>query len=409
MLESKYCAVLRGSSHTNNVRLYDVIAHGCVPVVISDDFQPPLGGQLPWADMAVFLPPSELPRLAEILLAIPEERRWQLFDALVGGPHSAARALDWRSGTFWAHVLGDAARGMLAGQAGHAWRAAAEGHRAAALRRHGARRLDGPCAGVEDVLPAIAAVARSARPPVQGAVVVDADAGTGELAEGVLVGLGQLHRRRLRAASLDAGELEEAAAAECERPAEVATVVSLESSASSFRRLSLLAERQQWRLGGWAGVLGALAQEDGEAEGGQLVTLPTLQRQLFEGQDVLLLKFGPRGPQNGALAGAREALLAQKVGFVCFGYSQDAWGPRLQLQEIVRYLFSLSYACLLVAGAELFPMSGALWDDAYAQASRAAVVCAALGDDRLLQLASAFGGSAAAAAGLVLALRELYS
>eukprot|EP00438_Fugacium_kawagutii_P010458 Skav232996 [mRNA] locus=scaffold387:198801:199037:+ [translate_table: standard] len=42
-----------GSSHTNNVRLYDVIAHGCVPIIVSDDFQPPLDRLLPWKDGAV--------------------------------------------------------------------------------------------------------------------------------------------------------------------------------------------------------------------------------------------------------------------------------------------------------------------------------------------------------------------
>ena len=35
MLSSKYCLVLRGSSHTNNVRLYDVMLHGCIPVCVS--------------------------------------------------------------------------------------------------------------------------------------------------------------------------------------------------------------------------------------------------------------------------------------------------------------------------------------------------------------------------------------
>lgn len=40
-----------GSSHTNNVRLYDVMAHGCVPIIVSDDFQPPLDKLLPWKEI----------------------------------------------------------------------------------------------------------------------------------------------------------------------------------------------------------------------------------------------------------------------------------------------------------------------------------------------------------------------
>ena len=51
-----------GSSHTNNVRLYDVMAHGCVPVIVSDDFQPPLDTLLPWKELAIFLPTSSIPR-----------------------------------------------------------------------------------------------------------------------------------------------------------------------------------------------------------------------------------------------------------------------------------------------------------------------------------------------------------
>ena len=34
MWTAKYCMVARGSSHTNNVRLYDVMVHGCIPVIV---------------------------------------------------------------------------------------------------------------------------------------------------------------------------------------------------------------------------------------------------------------------------------------------------------------------------------------------------------------------------------------
>eukprot|EP00397_Hematodinium_sp_SG-2012_P055995 GEMP01068756.1.p1 GENE.GEMP01068756.1~~GEMP01068756.1.p1 ORF type:complete len:216 (+),score=36.49 GEMP01068756.1:558-1205(+) len=42
LLSTEFCLILSGSSHTNNVRLVDSIMHGCIPVVISDDFQPAL-------------------------------------------------------------------------------------------------------------------------------------------------------------------------------------------------------------------------------------------------------------------------------------------------------------------------------------------------------------------------------
>ncbi|CAE7668574.1 unnamed protein product [Symbiodinium necroappetens] len=91
MWRARFCFVLRGSSHTNNVRLYDVMAHGCVPVVVSDDFQAPLDRLLPWREMAVFLPTSSIPRLAEILRhEITEADRWRYFQNIaLGSPPGA--------------------------------------------------------------------------------------------------------------------------------------------------------------------------------------------------------------------------------------------------------------------------------------------------------------------------------
>ncbi len=60
MYNSKYCLVFCGSSHTNNVRLYDVMVHGCVPIVVSDDFQPSLDRILPWEKFAIFLPTHKI-------------------------------------------------------------------------------------------------------------------------------------------------------------------------------------------------------------------------------------------------------------------------------------------------------------------------------------------------------------
>eukprot|EP00928_Gymnodinium_smaydae_P008844 TRINITY_DN13251_c3_g1_i1.p1 TRINITY_DN13251_c3_g1~~TRINITY_DN13251_c3_g1_i1.p1 ORF type:complete len:895 (+),score=87.86 TRINITY_DN13251_c3_g1_i1:90-2687(+) len=134
---SRYCLVLRGSSHTNNVRLYDVIAHGCVPVVVSDDFQPPLDEWLPWNDIAIFLPTSSIPRLEQILREeISEEQRQRYFDNVAVGSSpldderadaliassgnvldlatlwsglSAARVFNWDGSDFWLLFFADIA------------------------------------------------------------------------------------------------------------------------------------------------------------------------------------------------------------------------------------------------------------------------------------------------------------
>ena len=76
---------MRGSSHTNNVRLYDVMMHGCIPVVISDDFQPPLDHVLAWDHFAIFLRTTQIPDLEGILRAVPEEERLARLSLLIGG------------------------------------------------------------------------------------------------------------------------------------------------------------------------------------------------------------------------------------------------------------------------------------------------------------------------------------
>mmetsp|Transcript_100706 Transcript_100706/g.284005 ORF Transcript_100706/g.284005 Transcript_100706/m.284005 type:complete len:437 (-) Transcript_100706:31-1341(-) len=86
MWTSRFCLVMCGSSHTNNVRLYDAITHGCVPVIISDDFHPPLDAWVPWVRLAVFLPTASIPHLDNILrLEVGETGRWRRFEHLVIG------------------------------------------------------------------------------------------------------------------------------------------------------------------------------------------------------------------------------------------------------------------------------------------------------------------------------------
>lgn len=110
MLSSKYCLVLRGSSHTNNVRLYDVMLHGCIPVIVSDDFQPPLDKWLPWRQFAVFVPTVDIPFLESVLRSISDRRRLEMFETLTVDPIrrpvdrppiAAGKVFEWRGGYFW--------------------------------------------------------------------------------------------------------------------------------------------------------------------------------------------------------------------------------------------------------------------------------------------------------------------
>jgi len=105
MWTTKYCLVLRGSSHTNNVRLYDVMAHGCLPVIITEDFQPALDASLPWRETAVFLRSSEIPILREVLNGISQEDRYERFANLVLRENSFMRVFEWHAGTHWLAMM----------------------------------------------------------------------------------------------------------------------------------------------------------------------------------------------------------------------------------------------------------------------------------------------------------------
>lgn len=105
---SHFCLVLNGSSSVNNARLIETISHGCIPVVISDDFQPPFHNDLRWLDAAVFLRTREIPLLPQILLDVAQAsastRRLVLAEMV--------RFLDTRQPHFWNTLWGAALRGV---------------------------------------------------------------------------------------------------------------------------------------------------------------------------------------------------------------------------------------------------------------------------------------------------------
>ncbi|CAI9100415.1 OLC1v1037413C2 [Oldenlandia corymbosa var. corymbosa] len=73
MKSSKYCICARG----NNVyspRVIESINHECVPVIISDNYVPPLFDIFEWESFAVFVPEEDIPNLRNILLSIPESK-----------------------------------------------------------------------------------------------------------------------------------------------------------------------------------------------------------------------------------------------------------------------------------------------------------------------------------------------
>ncbi|XP_048561140.1 probable glycosyltransferase At5g25310 isoform X2 [Triticum urartu] len=73
MKSSKYCICPMGYE-VNSPRIVEAIYYECVPVIIADNFVLPFDDALDWTAFSVVVAEKDVPRLKEILLAIPESR-----------------------------------------------------------------------------------------------------------------------------------------------------------------------------------------------------------------------------------------------------------------------------------------------------------------------------------------------
>ncbi|TKY44587.1 glycosyltransferase protein [Spatholobus suberectus] len=73
MNSSKYCICARGYE-VHTPRIVEAIFSECVPVIISDNYVPPLFEVLNWESFSVFVRERDIPSLRNILLSIPEEK-----------------------------------------------------------------------------------------------------------------------------------------------------------------------------------------------------------------------------------------------------------------------------------------------------------------------------------------------
>lgn len=73
MYKAKYCLVPDGFSSIS-ARFYEVILHGCVPVLITEAFHGAFEHTILWGEFVVLIKRSEVKRIPEILRAIPEEQ-----------------------------------------------------------------------------------------------------------------------------------------------------------------------------------------------------------------------------------------------------------------------------------------------------------------------------------------------
>ncbi|KAK8998150.1 hypothetical protein V6N11_012681 [Hibiscus sabdariffa] len=73
MKSSKYCICPMGYE-VNSPRIVEAIYYECVPVIIADNFVLPLSEVLEWTAFSVTVAEADIPKLKEILLAIPLKR-----------------------------------------------------------------------------------------------------------------------------------------------------------------------------------------------------------------------------------------------------------------------------------------------------------------------------------------------
>ncbi|CAL4977316.1 unnamed protein product [Urochloa decumbens] len=73
MKSSKYCICPMGYE-VNSPRIVEAIYYECVPVIIADNFVLPFDDALNWSSFSVVVAERDVPKLKEILLAIPKSR-----------------------------------------------------------------------------------------------------------------------------------------------------------------------------------------------------------------------------------------------------------------------------------------------------------------------------------------------
>ncbi|XP_076953161.1 putative glycosyltransferase At5g03795 [Bidens hawaiensis] len=73
MKSSKYCICPMGFE-VNSPRIVEAIYYECVPVIIADNFVPPLNEVLNWSAFSVIVAENDIPKLKDILEAIPMKR-----------------------------------------------------------------------------------------------------------------------------------------------------------------------------------------------------------------------------------------------------------------------------------------------------------------------------------------------
>eukprot|EP00933_Yihiella_yeosuensis_P038191 TRINITY_DN32136_c0_g1_i1.p1 TRINITY_DN32136_c0_g1~~TRINITY_DN32136_c0_g1_i1.p1 ORF type:complete len:610 (-),score=112.55 TRINITY_DN32136_c0_g1_i1:20-1849(-) len=413
MHASKYCLILRGSSHTNNVRLYDVIAHGCIPVIISDDFQPPLEEDLVWHDTAIFLRTAELPKLLGLLRAIPDERRKLMLERNTDGQFAAGICLDWREAAFWSKMFVHACRLMkdhISDSRGHhGWLDSAANLKQMSLGffREFLEEIQCPwaycsentitsnvfsCAGAEAIWPALNAIRNRAFRGKDGRMramlVVDAEAGDGVLTS---MAMSEVEMPPLCSYSRESyARLDIGCSATLTK--RMMKVVALETSEDSIKALDQKALQNDWAVEGkdenWNFMmlptrLGAIGIDQADT-----TSLMQIRDKYFSDENIFLLRLRGKSSTLATLQGMQMLLWprGKLLRFLIFEYEVERWSNSEEpssLEDAVVFMFSMGYVCFLMAKSDLFAVSGILWDKAYQNVAFSNIFCSAIDDPSL--------------------------
>jgi len=82
LYRSRFCFVPDGFSSIS-ARLYEVLLHGCVPVIFSHAFHPPFESMLDWRRLAVFLRRTQVREAPALLRSISEDRYLAMHSGIV--------------------------------------------------------------------------------------------------------------------------------------------------------------------------------------------------------------------------------------------------------------------------------------------------------------------------------------
>ncbi|CAE7258022.1 unnamed protein product [Symbiodinium natans] len=364
MLSSKFCLVLRGSSHTNNVRLVDVMAHGCVPVIVSDDFHPPLERSLPWRDVALFFRTAELPRLVARLREVDDA---PLRQHLLEGERPVAQALDFARPEYWVDIFHELTGKLELSLQATTPRALALGElRETAFNLYAAFLEQNSC------LVEICLSERFAMEDILGCRVADQ----------LWPSLAAIASRARRRGGAPQHVLEVVQEVEdgCTEP--------LDGQVRMARE--------------WIRLRGSL-----DPDSPYFLSEPDeLQKSCMKpGCFLLLLRGAAASPRS--IFGAEPLLTDRRARFVLWEHLDHQWGG-LTVWHAGHFMWSLGYVCFLVGLSDMFLFSGALWDDAYAMPALAHVLCGQLEDEEVGLLLQVYGLEESRSMQVLREFRRLY-